>query len=99
MANRVQLRVLTILDTLGSSYFAEYRSQYCVQLQLECNIACIACTQVRKCHIHFQPAAKGPARRLASAVPFLFDKNKELWTELGPAVTAKIGYEGNSKSI
>ena len=31
--------------------------------------------------------------------PFLFDKNKELWTELGPAVTAKIGYEGNSRSV
>ena len=32
-------------------------------------------------------------------VPFLFDKNKELWTELRPAVTAKIGYEGNSRSV
>ena len=33
-----------------------------------------------------------------SQVPFLFDK-KELWTELGPAVAAKIGYEGNSRSV
>ena len=32
-------------------------------------------------------------------VPFIFDKNKELWTELGPAVTAKIAYEGNSRSV
>ena len=32
-------------------------------------------------------------------VPFLFNKNKELWTELGPAVTDKIGYEGNSRSV
>ena len=32
-------------------------------------------------------------------VPFLFDESKELWTELGPAVTAKIGYEGNSRSV
>ena len=29
----------------------------------------------------------------------VFDKNKELWTELGPAVTANIGHEGNSRSI
>ena len=32
-------------------------------------------------------------------VHFLVDKNKELWTELGPAVTDKIGYEGNSMSV
>ena len=32
-------------------------------------------------------------------VPFLLDKNKELWTELAPAGTAKTGYKGNSRSV
>ena len=52
--------------------------------------------------IIIQLAAKGPAYRLASGLlwyPFYSTKNKELWTELGQAVTTKIGYEGNSRSV
>ena len=52
--------------------------------------------------IHFQLAAEGPVHRLACEWYYygtlLFDKNKELWTKLGPAVTAKIGYEAKSRS-
>ena len=32
-------------------------------------------------------------------VPFLFDKNNELWTELGLAIAIKIGYKDNSRSV
>ena len=48
----------------------------------------------------FQPAAKGPVSRLAGGL--LFDKNKVVDRDrvtVGPAVTSKIGYEGNSRSV
>ena len=37
---------LTIVGALGENVTG-YRSQYCVLLQLECNIACTACTLVK----------------------------------------------------
>ena len=70
-------------EYLGMCFISLYlprvllRLRDCVQLQLEYNNACTACTQVSlvkwiMCghynHIHFQPAAKGPARRLASGL-------------------------------
>ena len=77
-----------------------------MQLQLECNITCTACTQVRSGETAvtivifiFNWPLRGLHASCFITVPFLLDKNKELWTELGPAVTAKIGYECNSRSV
>ena len=50
--------------------------------------------------IHFQPVTKGAAHRLASGLlPFLFDRNKELWTELGPAVNRQNRLRRHIRSI